>query len=345
MQTKEFEYHLPKELIAQTPIEPRDRSRLLVIDQRTRSITGRIFSEIIDYFKAGDLLILNNTKVIPARIAARHKGGGKAELFLLKDLGDGWWEALVNPGKKIPVNSILKLGETEDNIGQIAVEVIDKTAEGGRLVRFSSSKEAIAALKNLGQVPLPPYIKKPIPNASRYQTVYASIEGSVAAPTAALHFTTDLLARIKSKGVLIGYVTLHMGLGSFRPIKEGTLEAHRMPVEQLCISEEVAYLVNRAKQEGRRVVACGTDVVRTLESAAVGHGMIEPFQGTTDLFITPGYQFKIVDSVITNLHLPRSSHLVLVSAFAGRDLIFEAYTYAVKNKFRFYTFGDATLIL
>lgn len=345
MQTKEFEYYLPGELIAQTPIEPRDASRLLVIDRRARSVTGRVFSEIIDYFEAGDLLILNNTKVIPARIAARRQGGGKAELFLLKDLGDGRWEALVNPGKKIPVNSILTLGETGEKSDQITAEVIGKTVEGGRIVRFSSSEQAQAALKNLGQVPLPPYIKKPITDGSRYQTVYASIEGSVAAPTAALHFTPGLLARLKSKGIFIGYTTLHMGLGSFRPIKEELLEAHRMPVEQLCIPEDVAHMVNQAKQEGRRVVACGTDVVRTLESAAVSHGLIAPFQGTTGLFITPGYRFKVVDTVITNLHLPRSSHLVLVSAFAGRDLIFEAYGYAVKNKFKFYTFGDATLIL
>lgn len=339
MQTREFEYHLPDELIAQTPVEPRDASRLLVINRSSCSVTEGRFADLVDYFKAGDLLILNNTKVIPARLPAKRGGGGRAELFLLKDLGDGRWEALVNPGKKIPVHSMLTLTE------EITVEVVGKTAEGGRIVQFASADEAAAALKNLGQVPLPPYIKRPIEDASRYQTVYASVEGSVAAPTAALHFTPGLLDRLKAKGVTIGYTTLHMGLGSFRPIKEELLAAHSMPVEYLYIPDDVAGMVNQAKQEGRRVVACGTDVVRTLESAARSDGRIEAFQGTTGLFITPGYQFKVVEMLITNLHLPRSSHLVLVSAFAGRDLIFKAYAYAIAKKFRFYTFGDATLII
>ncbi len=339
IQTREFEYNLPGELIAQAPVEPRDASRLLVINRSNCSVNEDRFADLVDHFKAGDLLILNNTKVIPARLSAKRAGGGKAELFLLKDLGDGRWEALVNPGKKIPVKSILTLTE------EITVEVVDKAAEGGRIVQFSSAEEAAAVLKNLGQVPLPPYIKRPIEDSSRYQTVYASVEGSVAAPTAALHFTPRLLGRLKAKGVTIGYTTLHMGLGSFRPIKEELLAAHRMPVEYLYIPDEVAGLINQAKEEGRRVVACGTDVVRTLESTAQDGGRIEAFQGTTGLFITPGYQFKVVDMLITNLHLPRSSHLVLVSAFAGRDLIFEAYAYAIAKKFRFYTFGDATLII
>jgi len=363
MQTKEFEYNLPTELIAQTPIEPRDASRLLVIDRNSRSVTDRVFTDIIDYFTPGDLLILNNTKVIPARLSAMRAGGGKAEIFLLKDLGDGRWEALVNPGSKIPVDSCLTLGKrasagisiterksasAEKNMpagDHITVTVVDKTAAGGRIVRFSSPEQAETALRELGQVPLPPYIKQPITNASRYQTVYASIEGSVAAPTAALHFTPELLDRLKAKGVTIGYTTLHMGLGSFRPIKEELLAAHQMPAEYLFIPKDIAGMVNQAKAAGRRVVACGTDVVRTLESAAQGSGKIKAYQGNTGLFITPGYSFKVVDMVITNLHLPRSSHLVLVSAFAGRELIFHAYAYAVEKKFRFYTFGDATLIL
>lgn len=339
MWTKEFEYHLPEELIAQSPIEPRDSSKLLVIERGTRSITERVFTDIVDYFRAGDLLVLNNTKVIPARLPAKRAGGGKAEVFLLKDLGAGLWEALVKPGNKIPVNSILTLGD------DIALEVVDKTPEGGRIVRFPSPEQAAIALRHRGKVPLPPYIKKPLADASRYQTVYADIEGSVAAPTAALHFTRELLDNLKAKGVMIGYTTLHMGLGSFRPIKEDLLEAHRMPVERVHIPEDVAAMVNQAKQEGRRVVACGTDVVRTLESAAQCDGRIKAFEGVTDLFITPGYQFKVADMVITNLHLPRSSHLVLVSAFAGRDLILRAYAYAIERKFRFYTFGDATLML
>lgn len=339
MQTKEFEYHLPEELIAQSPVEPRDASRLLVIERNAGSITERVFTDIVDYFRAGDLLILNNTRVIPARLPAKRAGGGKAEVFLLKDLGNGRWEALVKPGNKIFVDSTLTVGDN------ITVNVADKTAEGGRVVQFSSSEQAARALRDFGLVPLPPYIKRPLADASRYQTVYAAIEGSVAAPTAALHFTRELLDRLKAKGVIIGYTTLHMGLGSFRPIKEERLETHRMPVEYLCIPKEVAGQVNQAKLEGRRVVACGTDVVRTLESAARGAGRIKAFRGTTGLFITPGYKFKVVDMIITNLHLPRSSHLVLVSAFAGRDLIFKAYVRAIESKFRFYTFGDATLIL
>lgn len=339
MQTKEFEYHLPEELIAQTPIEPRDASRLLVIDRNTRSVSERLFSDIIDYFKAGDVLILNNTKVIPARLVTKRTGGGKTEVFLLRNLGDGRWEALVNPGNRTPVNSILRLGDNT------TINVAAKTTEGGRIVQFSSPEQAEAALRGFGQVPLPPYIKKPISDPSRYQTVFASIEGSVAAPTAALHFTPELLDNLRAKGVQIGYTTLHMGLGSFRPIKAELLAAHRMPDEYLHIPEDVADMVNQAKHAGRRVAACGTDVVRTLESAAVGNGRIKAFQGTTGLFITPGYQFKVADIVITNLHLPRSSHLVLVSAFAGRNLIFQAYSFAVEREFRFYTFGDATLLL
>jgi S-adenosylmethionine:tRNA ribosyltransferase-isomerase len=338
MRTREFEYHLPDELIAQVPVEPRDASKLLVINRSCCTIAEDRFTDLANHFRAGDLLILNNTKVIPARLLAKRVGGGRAELFLLKSLGDGRWEALVNPGKKIPVHSILTLTK------EITVRVVDRTAEGGRVVQFSSAEEAETVLKSLGQVPLPPYIKRPIEDVSRYQTIYASEEGSVAAPTAALHFTSELLNRLKAKGVSIGYITLHMGLGSFRPIKEDVLSAYRMPVEHFYIPDDVASMVNLAKQGGRRIVACGTDVVRALETVAQSDGRIKSFQGTTGLFITPGYQFKIVEMLITNLHLPRSSHLVLVAAFAGRELIFKAYTYAIAKKFRFYTFGDATLI-
>ncbi|HSV30413.1 MAG TPA: tRNA preQ1(34) S-adenosylmethionine ribosyltransferase-isomerase QueA [Atribacteraceae bacterium] len=339
MYTREFDYHLPEELIAQTPIEPRDSSRLLVINRLNRSVSEHRFTDIIDYFQAGDVLVLNNTKVIAARLPARRAGGGKAEVFLLRDLGEARWEALVKPGNRIPVNSKLTLGRN------LTVTVTAKTTEGGRIIQFRSDGEVEAALREVGQVPLPPYIKKPISDPARYQTVYASAAGSVAAPTAALHFTAELLDTLQEKGVTIGYTTLHMGLGSFRPIREELLEAHRMPVEYLQVPGEVAEMVNRAKKDGRTVVACGTDVVRTLESAARDNGKIASFQGTTDLFITPGYRFRVVDRFITNLHLPRSSHLVLVSAFAGRELIFEAYAYAVDKKFRFYTFGDATLML
>jgi len=337
--TKEFEYHLPEELIAQTPIEPRDSSKLLVIDRSNLKVSGRKFSDIKDYFRPGDVLILNNTKVIAARLPAKRPAGGKAEVFLLKDLGNNKWESLVNPGNKIPVGSSLVIGD------QITVKVLSLTNDGGRIIKFNHSDDVKSALNGIGQVPLPPYIKTPISDPSRYQTVYASIEGSVAAPTAALHFTSALLDTLKETGVLIGYTTLHMGLGSFRPIKAENLESHIMPEEFLHVPQNVVDMVNSAKREGRRVVACGTDVVRTLESAAEEVGIIREYNGTTGLFITPGYQFKIVDMFITNLHLPRSSHLVLVSTFAGIDLIRQAYAYAVDEKFRFYTFGDATLII
>jgi len=337
--TKEFEYHLPEELIAQTPIEPRDSSKLLVIDRSNLKVSGRKFSDIKDYFRPGDVLILNNTKVIAARLPAKRPAGGKAEVFLLKDLGNNKWESLVNPGNKIPVGSSLVIGD------QITVKVLSLTNDGGRIIKFNHSDDVKSALNGIGQVPLPPYIKTPISDPSRYQTVYASIEGSVAAPTAALHFTSALLDTLKETGVLIGYTTLHMGLGSFRPIKAENLESHIMPEEFLHVPQNVVDMVNSAKREGRRVVACGTDVVRTLESAAEEVGIIREYNGTTGLFITPGYQFKIVDMFITNLHLPRSSHLVLVSTFAGIDLIRQAYAYAVVEKFRFYTFGDATLII
>lgn len=339
MLTKEFEYHLPEELIAQTPVEPRDSSRLLVIDREHASVSDRKFSDIKDYFRHGDVLILNNTKVIAARLPAKRQGGGRAEIFLLKDLGDNIWEALVKPGNKIAVGSSLTIGD------RLTVKVVSQANDGGRIIEFNNADEIKIALEDIGQVPLPPYIKEPISDPSRYQTIYASVEGSVAAPTAALHFTPELLDALTEIGVLIGFTTLHMGLGSFRPIKAENLESHIMPEEFLHVPQDVVDMVNSAKRDDRRVVACGTDVVRTLETAAVEHGRIETFQGKTELFITPGYQFKIVDMFITNLHLPRSSHLVLVSTFAGIELIRKAYDYAVEKKFRFYTFGDATLML
>lgn len=339
MLTKEFEYHLPEELIAQTPIEPRDASRLLVIDRKKRSISEQKFTDIADYFKPRDILVLNNTKVIAARLLAKRSGGGKAEIFLLKDLGNAHWEALVKPASRISVGASLCIGE------KITVKIADVTTDGGRIIQFNSTEDVKTAIYELGQVPLPPYIKEPISNPLRYQTVYASIDGSLAAPTAALHFTHNLLESLKEKGVIIVYTTLHIGLGSFRPIKVELLEEHRMPHEYVHIPEDVADIINSAKRDGKKVIACGTDVVRTLESAHCNNGLIKPFCGATNLFITSSCQFKVVDMFITNLHIPRSSHLVLVSAFAGIDLMRKAYAYAVEKKFRFYTFGDATLML
>ncbi|HSV88223.1 MAG TPA: tRNA preQ1(34) S-adenosylmethionine ribosyltransferase-isomerase QueA [Bacteroidales bacterium] len=338
MLTKTFEYHLPEELIAQTPVEPRDSSKLMVIDKSQKSVNELRFSDIAGFFNSGDVLVLNNTRVIAARLPAKRAGGGKAEVFLLKELGNAQWEALVKPGSKISIGSELSLSNG------VIIKVTDNTPDSGRVVEFRSAEEVRSALSEVGQVPLPPYIKEALKDPSRYQTVYASEEGSVAAPTAALHFTAELLEAIRQKGVKIVFTTLHMGLGSFRPIKAETLEAHTMPVEFVQVSAEVANVVNQARKNGHNIIACGTDVVRTLESATSANGMLEPFCATTKLFITPGYRFKIVDRFITNLHLPRSSHLVLVSAFAGIELIRQAYAFAIERKFRFYSFGDATFM-
>jgi S-adenosylmethionine:tRNA ribosyltransferase-isomerase len=350
METREFEYFLPPELIAQYPIEPRDSSRLLVLKRDQKTVGEDVFRNLINYLNPGDVLVLNDTRVIPARLPARKTSGGKVEVFLLQDLGGGRWEALVKPGAKLPV------GEEIWVAGEIPAKILERTAEGGRIIQFPSSQLGESALRSFGQVPLPPYIKQPLSDPARYQTVYAERDGSVAAPTAALHFTPELLRRIEAKGVEIVYITLHMGLGSFRPIKEERLEQHRMPTEYYRVSESVAEKVNAAKEKGHRVVACGTDAVRTLETAADtvrwpcphqrnSGGRLQPGEGTTGLFITPGYRFKVVDVLITNLHLPRSSHLVLVSAFAGKEFVFKAYRYATDKGFRFYSFGDATIVI
>lgn len=338
MKTREFEYSLPKELIAQYPIEPRDSSRLLVLKRKEEKVTDDIFKNVINYLNPGDVLVLNDTKVIPARFFARKVSGGKAEIFLLKNLGNGHWEALVRPGAKLLPGAEVIVGE------DIPVKILERTVNGGRIIQFPSAQIGELALRKFGRVPLPPYIKKPISDPDRYQTVYAKREGSVAAPTAALHFTEELLRRIEDKGVAIAYITLHMGLGSFRPIKEELLQNHSIPAEYYQVPEAAAKKVNDAKKKGNQIIACGTDVVRALESAAK-NGMLKPEEGTTNLFITPGYKFRVVDILITNLHLPRSSHLVLVSAFAGRDFVLRAYQYAINNKFRFYTFGDATIVI
>jgi S-adenosylmethionine:tRNA ribosyltransferase-isomerase len=339
METKAFEYSLPPELIAQHPVEPRDSSRLLVLEREKKAVRADVFRNVIDYLNPGDVLVLNDTRVIPARLPAQRPSGGKAEVFLLQELGGGRWEALVRPGAKLPVGAEIRLG------GKIPVKILERTAEGGRIIQFPSSHLATVALQEFGQVPLPPYIKQPLSDPARYQTVYAGKDGSVAAPTAGLHFTPALLGQIEAKGVTIVYLTLHMGLGSFRPIKEERLERHRIPAEYYRVPASTAEKINAARKKGKRVVACGTDVVRTLESAADSTAQLQPGEGTTDLFITPGYRFKMVDVLITNLHLPRSSHLVLVSVFAGREFVLQAYRYAVKKRFRFYTFGDATIVL
>ncbi len=338
METKEFEYFLPKELIAQDPVEPRDSSRLLILDRKRREIKEDIFRNVIDYLKEEDVLVLNDTKVIHARLPARKTTGGKAEIFLLKEIKGGVWEALVRPGAQIPVGGEILVGE------DIRVKVLNRTQDGSRIIQFPSPSISELLLKKVGQVPLPPYIKKPISDPARYQTVYAKKKGSVAAPTAALHFTKELLNQIEDKGITIIYLTLHMGLGSFRPIREETLEEHRLPVEYYQVSESMVRKINKARKNGSRVVACGTDTVRALETSAED-GVLRHGEGNTSLFITPNYKFRVVDTLITNLHLPRSSHLVLVSTFAGKEFVFRAYRYAVEKRFRFYSFGDATMVI
>lgn len=339
MDTERFEYRLPKELIAQHPISPRDSSRLLVLERKEETVKEDTFRNLIDYLSRDDILVLNDTRVIPARLSARRIGGGRSEVFLLKDLGRGRWNALVRPGAKLSAGTEVVVGKN------IPVKILERTVDGGRIVEFPSSRMGELALRKFGQVPLPPYIKEPVSDPERYQTIYAKKEGSTASPTAALHFTPELLKQIEDKGITIVYVTLHMGSGSFQPIREESLEKHRMPVEDYEVSESAAGKIDKAREEGRRVVACGTDVVRVLETAVKENGRLEPGSATTNLFIIPGYKFKVVDVLITNLHLSRSSHLVLVSAFAGRNFILKAYQYASKKGFRFYTFGDATIVI
>lgn len=336
METKEFEYFLPEELIAQTPIEPRDEARLLVIEREKGEVKEDIFKNIVNYFNKGDVLVLNDTKVLHCRIFARKNTGGKVELLLLKEIEKGVWEALVKPQRRVSIGTELLVEGEKIKIGE-------RTEEGSRIVFFSSNTDVGELMDKFGKVPIPPYIKKELKEPSRYQTVFAKNPGSVAAPTAALHFTPSLLDEIKEKGVDIVYITLHLGWASFRLIKKEKIEDHKLLPEYCQIKEEVAEKINKAKGKGR-IFACGTDVVRTLEGCAE-NGKLKPFSGNVSLYIKPGYEFKVVDALITNLHLPRSSHLVLVCSFAQKELIFRAYEFAIKRKFRFYTFGDATLII
>ena len=338
MKTEEFDYHLPPEAIAQEPAEPRDSSRLLVLDRSTGELHETVFRQIVDYLRSGDVLVLNDTRVIPARLHGRKPTGGRCEVFLLRDLGGGRWEALVRPARRLKPGS-------EVFVGDVKLKVIERTPEGTRVVEFPSEENAEGVLQRHGEVPLPPYIKRPLEDPERYQTVFARSPGSTAASTAALHFTRELLDRLQQKGVKVVWFTLHMGLGSFRPIKTEEVEDHRLPPEIYILPPETASEVNRAKAEGRRVIACGTGAVRVLEGVAGEDGMLRAGSGMVDIFILPGYKFRVVDGMITNFHLPRSSHLVLVSAFAGREEVMRAYRRALEKGFRFLSFGDAMLIL
>jgi S-adenosylmethionine:tRNA ribosyltransferase-isomerase len=371
MKTSEFDYVLPKELIAQTPMEPRDASRLLVLHRASGAMEHRIFRDIGEYLRPGDLLVANESRVIPARLYGRKAGsGGRVELLLIARRAADTWEALVR-GRRLGVGAQIELGDMGQGAGEQAAvvvrgEVVGLTDAGGRLVRFSPPIEPL--LDRLGIVPLPPYIHTPLADPERYQTVYARIRGSVAAPTAGLHFTPQLIQRLQVQGVRFAFVTLHIGLDTFRPIGEEEIEQHQMHAEYCVVGEEAVQAVCETKAAGGRVIAVGTTAVRALESATfqvsssresfkfqvsssrldnvkLGTWNLEPFAGWTSLYITPGYHFRVVDALITNFHLPRSTLLCLVSAFAGRELILRAYAEAMRLGYRFYSFGDAMLLL
>jgi S-adenosylmethionine:tRNA ribosyltransferase-isomerase len=336
MKTSDFDYNLPQTSIAQTPVEPRDSSRLLVLHRDTGEIEHRIFREIGEYLRAGDLLVLNQTRVIPARIYARKETGGRVELLLLRRRDELTWEALVG-GKGLRVG---KLVDVEDGPQVEIIEILDGSE---RVIQFSEPIEPY--FSRVGNVPLPPYIHEKLNDPERYQTVYAREPGSAAAPTAGLHFTSELLNRLRAKGVKVGYVTLHVGLDTFAPVTEENPQEHKIHSEWCELPQETADLINETKQNGGRVVAVGTTSVRTLESATVEQNGILSYLGATSVFILPGYEFKVVDAMITNFHLPRSTLIMLVSAFAGRERVLETYEVAIREGYRFYSFGDAMLIL
>ncbi len=339
MLLREFEYDLPEELIAQTPCEKRDHSRLMVLDRNDKSINHKHFYDIKNYLKKGDTLVFNDTKVMPARlIGHRAKTGGKVEVFLLKRIEGNKWETLVKPGKKAQIGNIIEFSD------ELSCEVIDHTDFGGRIVEFHYQGIFEEILDRLGETPLPPYIHEKLADKNRYQTVYARENGSAAAPTAGLHFTKELLEEIKAMGVNLAFVTLHVGLGTFRPVNVDNIEEHVMHKEFYHVEKEAADIMNKTKENGGRVIAVGTTSIRTLESAAKEDGTIAPTAAETGIFIYPGYKFKLVDAIITNFHLPKSTLIMLISAFAGREYVLSAYKEAVKEKYRFFSFGDAMFI-
>lgn len=340
MKRQDFYYELPEELIAQDPLEDRQSSRLLVLDKESGAISHRIFREITDYLKEGDCLVINDTKVIPARLIGSREGtNAKIEILLLKRKENNVWETLVKPGKKAKVGTRISFGE-----GLLIGEVIDIVEEGNRLIRFTYEGIFEEILDQLGQMPLPPYITHQLEDKNRYQTVYAVNTGSAAAPTAGLHFTPELLKKIEEKGVAIARVTLHVGLGTFRPVKVDEITDHHMHSEFFRIDEEAAEKINHAKDTGNRVVCVGTTSCRTIESAADEKGRLKACSGWTEIFIYPGYRFKVLDCLITNFHLPESTLIMLVSALAGRENVLRAYEEAVKEGYRFFSFGDAMYI-
>ncbi len=339
LKKSDFWYDLPEERIAQTPAEPRDSSRLLVYHRDTKTIEHKIFRDVIDYLKTGDVLVVNRTRVLPARLYAHTLHGGAVEVLLLKRLSLDTWEVLVRPGKKCRPGVRLVINE------ELSLEVLSVTDSGERIVKFAYEGTFEDVLSRVGTVPLPPYIHEKLADPERYQTVYARENGSAAAPTAGLHFTPALLGRIREKGVEIAEVLLHVGLGTFRPVKEENVLDHKMHSEYYEVSEEAADIVNRAKREGRRVICVGTTSVRTVETVADERGFLRPCKGNTEIFIYPPYRFKCVDALITNFHLPESTLLMLVSALCSREEMLKAYRVAVGEGYRFFSFGDAMLVL
>ena len=340
MKTSDFYYDLPPELIAQTPLEKRDESRLLCLDKATGEWSHHHFFELPDFLRAGDCLILNNSRVLPARLLGRRlPGGGACEVLLLQDKGDKVWECLVRPGKHLREGARVSFGD-----GELTAEIAEVLPDGNRLVRFDYNGIFLEVLERLGKMPLPPYIKEELQDQERYQTVYSKVNGSAAAPTAGLHFTPELLERIAAKGVGVGYVTLHVGLGTFRPVKEDEIEQHDMHSEYCTIPQETADLINRTKANGGRVICVGTTSCRTIESWAGEDGTMTATGGWTNIYIYPGYRFKVMDALVTNFHLPESTLIMLVSALAGREHVLAAYEEAVRERYRFFSFGDAMFI-
>lgn len=340
MKITEFDYELPENLIAQVPIEKRDESRLMVLDRKNKTIEHKIFKDIIDYLEPGDCLVRNNTKVIPARIYGKKETGAKVEFLLLNNIEGDIWETIVRPGNKLHAGTKVIFGD-----GILTAEIIETMPGGTRKVKFSYNGIFNEILDKIGLMPLPPYIHEDLKDNDRYQTVYAKYEGSAAAPTAGLHFTPELLKKIEENGVKIANVTLHVGIGTFRPVKEENVEDHEMHVEHFYIKQEDVEKINETKKNGKRVIAVGTTSCRVLETIAFeDNGMVKETEGDTNIFIYPGYKFKCIDGLITNFHLPKSTLLMLVSALAGKDYILKAYNEAVKEKYKFFSFGDAMFI-
>ena len=340
LKKKDFYFDLPQELIAQDPLEDRSSSRLLVLDKETGAVSHHVFREIVNYLNPGDCLVLNNTKVIPARLLGEREGtGAHVEVLLLKRREKDVWETLVKPGKKCKPGTRLSFGE-----GLLKAEVLETVEEGNRLIHFEYEGIWEEVLDRLGEMPLPPYITHKLQDKNRYQTVYAKYEGSAAAPTAGLHFTEKLLNQIEEMGVNIAYVTLHVGLGTFRPVKEENVLEHHMHSEFYQITEEAAKKINDTKKAGGRIICVGTTSCRTIESAADENGVVHPGSDNTEIFIYPGYHFKVLDALITNFHLPESTLVMLVSALAGRENVLNAYEEAIKEKYRFFSFGDAMFV-